>query len=92
MLTDAAARKAAARDRDYKLADANGLSLFVSTKGHKSWRYKYRFGGKERRIVFGAYPKVTLRAAREMRDEARTAARAKRAICQPARRWSVSWP
>lgn len=55
MLTDAAARKAVARDRDYKLTDANGLSLFVSTKGHKSWRYKYRFGGKERRIVFGAY-------------------------------------
>ncbi|WP_293854148.1 Arm DNA-binding domain-containing protein [Sphingomonas sp. SCN 67-18] len=32
---------------------------------------KYRFAGKERRLVFGPYPEVTLAEARELRDAAR---------------------
>ncbi|MFS8368658.1 integrase arm-type DNA-binding domain-containing protein [Acetobacter indonesiensis] len=32
---------------------------------------KYRFGGKEKLLSFGAYPEVTLAAAREARDQAR---------------------
>jgi hypothetical protein len=75
MLTDAEARKAVARERDYKLADTGGLHLFVSKAGHKSWRYKYRFGGKERRLVLGSYPEVGLKRAREMRDDAKLALR-----------------
>lgn len=75
MLTDAEARKALPGERDYKLADAGGLHLFVSTKGHKSWRLKYRFGGKERRLVFGTYPDLSLKRARELRDDAKLALR-----------------
>ena len=75
MLTEIAVRKAVAKDRDYKLADAAGLHLFVSKTGHRSWRSKYRFGGKERRLVFGSYPDVGLKQARELRDEARRALR-----------------
>ncbi len=71
MLTDAAVRKAKAREKDYKLADSGGLHLFVTKTGHRSWRLKYRFGGKERRIVFGPYPEVSLAEARIMRDEAK---------------------
>ena len=52
-LTDTAARKAQPGDKDYKLADVGGLYLFVTTKGTKSWRLKYRFAGKEKRLVFG---------------------------------------
>lgn len=59
------------RDRDYKLADAGGLYLFVSRSGHRSWRLKYRFGGKERRLILGAYPEVGLKRARELRDDAK---------------------
>ncbi|WBO22000.1 tyrosine-type recombinase/integrase [Sphingomonas abietis] len=70
-LTDTQARKAAAKDKDYKLADANGLHLYVTTKGHKSWRMKYRFGQKERRLMFGPYPEVSLSEARDKRDAAR---------------------
>jgi hypothetical protein len=44
---------AKARGRDYKLADTGGLHLFVSTSGHRSWRLKYRFGGKERVFCLG---------------------------------------
>lgn len=71
MLTDAAARKAKPREKDYKLSDSGGLHLFVARSGHRSWRLKYRFGGKEKRIVFGAYPEVSLAEARQLRDDAR---------------------
>lgn len=75
MLTEMEARKAIAKERDYKLADAGGLHLFVSTTGHRSWRLKYRFGGKERRLVLGSYPEVSLKRARELRDDAKRALR-----------------
>ncbi|MFC3579096.1 tyrosine-type recombinase/integrase [Sphingomonas hylomeconis] len=70
-LTDIQARKAEIREKDYKLSDAGGLYLFVTTKGFKSWRLKYRFGGKEKCLVFGPYPEVSLTKAREERDRAR---------------------
>jgi integrase len=75
MLTDPQVRKAVKQDRDYKLSDSGGLHLFVSKAGHKSWRLKYRFGGKERRLVLGAYPDVSLKRARDMRDDAKLALR-----------------
>lgn len=71
MLTDKAAQAAAPRDKDYKLADAGGLYLFVTTKGAKVWRFKYRHGGKEKLLVLGKYPDVSLKAARGMRDDAK---------------------
>jgi integrase len=70
-LTDLQARKAPPGAKDYKLADSGGLHLFVTKKGHKSWRLKYRFDGKEKRLLLGAYPEVSLAKAREMRDEAK---------------------
>ncbi|GAO55720.1 integrase [Novosphingobium sp. MD-1] len=71
MLNDMAVRNAKPKDRDYKLADSEGLYLFVSKSGHKSWRLKYRFAGKERRLVFGPYPEVTLAQARDRKADAR---------------------
>lgn len=71
MLTDLKARKAAPKDKDYKLSDSGGLYLFITTRGYKSWRLKYRYGGKEKRLTFGPYPEVGLPEARERRDEAR---------------------
>jgi integrase len=41
------------------------------TSGGKWWRLKYRFEGKEKRLSLGVYPTVSLKAARERRDEAR---------------------
>lgn len=70
-LTDAQCRKALKGEKDYKLSDAGGLYLFVTTKGYRSWRLKYRFAGKEKRLIFGAYPEVTLAKARDLRDDAR---------------------
>ena len=57
--------------KPYKLADAGGLFLLVQPAGGKWWRLKYRFGGKEGGMSLGTYPEVSLKAARERRDEAR---------------------
>ena len=72
MLTDLLIKNATANSKDYKLFDSGGLHLFVSKSGHRSWRLKYRFGGKERRLMIGSYPDVSLKDARERRNAART--------------------
>jgi len=59
-LTDAKARNAKPRNKPLKLFDTEGLFLMVSPGGGKWWRFKYRFGGKEKLISLGTYPEVSL--------------------------------
>lgn len=70
MLTELQCRSARAREKSYKLADSRGLYLFVSPTGYRSFRWKYRFQRKERTLVLGAWPELSLREARERRDAA----------------------
>ncbi len=70
-LTDVAVRNAKTQAKAYKLADGGGLYLEVLPSGGKSWRMKYYMDGQEKRIVFGLWPDVTLKQARQYRDEAR---------------------
>jgi hypothetical protein len=72
-LTPVAAQNAKPRDKVYKLFDGGGLFLEVTPAGLKYWRFKYRIGGKERRLLIGAFPRVSLAAARAKRQEARDA-------------------
>lgn len=51
--------------------DERGLYLEVAPAGGKWWRLKYRFAGKEKRLSLGVYPVVSLKDARDRRDEAR---------------------
>jgi integrase len=37
-----------------------GLSVRISPHGTKSWAFRYRFHGKQKRILFGLYPAVSL--------------------------------
>ncbi|WP_168694392.1 Arm DNA-binding domain-containing protein [Sphingomonas flavalba] len=39
------------------------------------WRYRYRFAGKPRNLALGPYPEVSLKEARQRRDEARACLR-----------------
>jgi integrase len=71
VLTDRACRTAQPREKDWKLSDSQGLYLLVKPSGYKSWRLKYRFGGKEKQLTFGPYPLIGLATAREMRDAAK---------------------
>ncbi len=64
-LTDKNVRDAKPRDKPFKLSDENGLYLLVNPNGSKLWRWKYRFGGREKLMAFGPYPQVTLAEARK---------------------------
>ena len=57
------------KDKDYKLFDGGGLFLLIATSGGKRWRLKYRFNNKEKIIALGTYPSISLKDAREIRDE-----------------------
>lgn len=70
LLTDAQCRQAKAEGKPVKLFDSGGLFLYVTSTGLKSWRWKYRFAGKEKQLVVGRYPETGLREARRLRDEA----------------------
>lgn len=70
-LTDTAIRTAKPDTKPVRMFDGGGLYLEISPAGGKLWRLKYRFGGKEKRLALGAYPEVSLKEARERRDEAR---------------------
>ena len=70
-LTDTQISKAKAADKPRRLADSRGLYLEISPKGGKWWRFKYRYRGKEKRLSLGVYPDISLKDARERRDDAR---------------------
>lgn len=58
-------------DKDYKLSDGQGLYLLIKKSGARYWNLKYRFAGKEKKLVIGVYPGISLALARQKRDEAR---------------------
>ena len=70
-LTNTTIRNAKPGEKTCKLYDERGLYLEVSPNGGKWWRLKYRYNGKEKRLSLGVYPDVTLKMARERRDETR---------------------
>ncbi|HEM6679568.1 tyrosine-type recombinase/integrase [Citrobacter koseri] len=58
-------------EKSYRLADAGGLFLFVPPSGKKVWRMRYRFDGKEKTLVIGPYPEISLTEARAKQSEAK---------------------
>ncbi|MEC7702972.1 MAG: integrase arm-type DNA-binding domain-containing protein [Pseudomonadota bacterium] len=54
-----------------KLADGQGLYLWVMPNGAKYWRFSYRFNDKQKTQALGVYPEVSLKEARGLRTEAR---------------------
>lgn len=70
-LTDTAVRQAKPAEKDFTLTDGSGLSIFIATNGTKSWHFRYSWHGKQPRMSLGTYPEITLKEARELRDQAR---------------------
>jgi integrase len=70
-LNEMKVRNAKPKDKPYKISDSDGLYLFVTEKGGRLWRFKYRFDAKEKLLALGAYPEIGLYDARQRRDEAR---------------------
>jgi integrase len=70
-LSDSRIKKFGEKDKDYKVSDGRGLFLLVKKSGAKMWRFRYMFGGKEKLISLGLYPEISLKVARERREEYR---------------------
>ena len=70
-LTDTQIKAIKPEAKARKHADEKGLFLLATPSGGKLWRLKYRIDGKEKLLALGAYPDVSLKAARTRRDEAR---------------------
>jgi len=70
-LTDTHIRSLKPDVKPRKYFDGGGLFLFVPTNGSKLWRMAYRFDGKSKLLSFGEYPTVSLKDARERREEAK---------------------
>ena len=74
-LTELQIRAAKPREKPYKLFDERGLYLLItpvadSYRG-RLWRLRYRYSNVEKLLALGNYPDVSLKRAREKRDEAR---------------------
>ena len=70
-LSDTAIRKAKPTGTVQRHADGGGLYLEISPAGGKWWRFKYRYGGKEKRLALGTYPDTGLADARTKHGAAR---------------------
>ena len=70
-LTDPEIKSAKPKEKPYKLFDGGGLYLLVNRDGSRWWRFKYRYGGKEKLLALGTYPDTGLKKARDRHGEAR---------------------
>lgn len=70
-LSAIACKNAKATEREYLLADGNGLFLRVRPDSTKGWLLVYSMAGKRRKLGLGAYPAITLETAREEAGKAR---------------------
>ncbi|MDP2806232.1 MAG: tyrosine-type recombinase/integrase [Gallionellaceae bacterium] len=75
LLNDKQIKNAQPKEKAYKLNDGDGLYLFVTPSGGKSFRFNYTKNGKQKTITFGLYPVITLSLARDLLIEAKRANR-----------------
>lgn len=71
-LTDSGLKALKPRAKAYKVSDEKGLYVQVTPAGSKLWKFKFRNKlGAEKKLSLGAYPDLSLKEARELRDAAR---------------------
>ena len=72
VLTVARIEAAKPKEKRYELPDAAlpCFYLVVQPSGHKSFALRYRAAGKPRKLTIGAFPKISLEAARKLAREA----------------------
>lgn len=49
-----------------KISDGDGLYFVVHSTGKKTWRFDYRYHGKQKTMSFGPYPLISLKEARDI--------------------------
>jgi integrase len=71
LLNDLRVRNAKPRERAYRLADGDGLYLFVPPSGARAWQFRYRWFGKPQTATLGRADVLSLAEARDAAHEAR---------------------
>jgi len=71
MLNDTLIRSLKFTGKPKKHFDGGGMYLLVTAIGSKLWRMVYHFDKKEKLLSFGEYPTVSLKDARERREDAK---------------------
>lgn len=69
MLTATKINNTKPKDRPFKLYDSAGLFVLVNPNGKKHWRYRYQFNNLSKELSLGPFPLVSLKKARDERDE-----------------------
>ncbi|WP_432372840.1 tyrosine-type recombinase/integrase [Pantoea allii] len=69
MLTIKQIDAAKPKEKPYRIADGNGLFLYVPVSGKKVWQVRYQFDGKEKVHTIGKYPEIGPADARNMAFE-----------------------
>jgi hypothetical protein len=70
-LTDKECQAVKPKEKISFLFDEGGLYLEIHPNGRKYWRIQYRLARKKKRLSFGVYPEVSLKEARDKRDDLR---------------------
>ena len=70
-LNTLAIKAAKPKAKKYRLPDGSGLYLEITPSGGKLWRMKYRFLKKEKLLSFGAFPTISLKDARLLKEQAK---------------------
>ena len=71
-LSETGIRALKTREKAYKASDEKGLYLLVTPSGGRLWKLKFRnSAGLEKKLSLGSYPELSLKDARDKRDDAR---------------------
>ena len=73
MLTQFQINSSKPKATPYALSDGQGLVLAIQTTGSKLWRFRYRYGGRQKTLHLGPWPTTSLADAREKCREAKKA-------------------
>jgi len=71
LLNETTIRNAKPAPKQRKLFDGGGLYLILKPNSARWWRIKYRFENVEKTLSLGVFPEVSLKRARERREEIR---------------------
>jgi integrase len=72
LLTDRQVQNAKPKEKPYRLADGDGLYLYVPLSGASSWQFRYRLGDKPQTATLGRLDRITLGQARAKAQDVRT--------------------
>lgn len=68
-LQDIQVKQAKPSEKAYYLFDGLGLYLEVTPNNCKNWKFRYTYNGKRKLTSFQSYPRVSLKQARDKRDD-----------------------